>query len=296
MILKKENQIFSVEKIVKKNVFSESKNGNIFVHMFVHKKNCVPLPFAVSSLQPDVLEQNLYVSPRGSYGFRGNVNLTYLKFPINGKFQYVKYSGGVLLPMYDYSYECIATAIAKSRRYIHPDQLQEIREKGNFDLEYEGDFYQFVKFPVIPIEYEFRFFSYENLMRILIELRPFFSTETPYDYFKNTLNDVKFFLKIKPDQLKKTDQQCIYYYQLDVAESTKKILKRILHTDTDNKYYISKPDEYGYISCEEEEIYLRTNKEIANTDTILVRIPREIILESLSSMGLYSFEDEYIPV
>ena len=44
MILKKgDNNYFSVEKIQKKVVFSERKDGTIMVHMFLREKNAIPL-------------------------------------------------------------------------------------------------------------------------------------------------------------------------------------------------------------------------------------------------------------
>jgi hypothetical protein len=296
MILKRGKEYFSIERLAKRNLFSETKSGSVFVHMFVYEKNCVPL-LADEHLKPDVVEQNLYVSPRGNFGFRNIVDVTYLKYPIQGKFEYSEYSGGLLAAINDSQYKCVAKAIAKSRRYIKDYQLEEIRRNGNFDVEFEESFYLFIKFPVVnDIEYEFRFFDYDHLIRILIELRkPVFSNETNYDYLKNVLNNVRFFIKV--DQLKqfnKTDQQ--FYYKIDnTVTSTKKILKKIL-LNFDNKYYIS--NEYGYISCKEEEIYLRINREIKDKDIILIEIPREVILESLESLGLFSFqdEDEYIPV
>jgi len=173
MILKKGDNYFSVEKIQKKVVFSERKDGTIMVHMFLREKNAIPLTNLFTDENITIFKEiSLRVSPQGNFGFRRLVSAReIIGIAIEGKFE-LRLIYNEFVPLLDSQYRVIADKVATSRRYIVEEQLEEIRRYGSYNVEFEMGKYYFLRaINVDDIVFEFRIYKLQTLERILKILR-----------------------------------------------------------------------------------------------------------------------------
>lgn len=247
MIIKKGDRFFSVEKIMKKNVFSDSRKGNIFLHSKLVYCNCVLLP-KVKGVQ-DVEEVTLCVSERGAFDFRSS-GCDFLNIPIQGDF-ILDLEKGQFNRLLDHSYHVLASIHERSRRRIKTWQLDEIRRNSDYDIEFEDDFYHFLKLAECQIEYINEFHLYDL---------------TKLELLKDILKDFDiFYLKIPTDSIESVGRgqaKCgirfqIYKTHSQLAEILKKKLDCITvvaYNGTEYKVkYISSILEEGYIGVEIED-------------------------------------------
>jgi len=171
---KGDNNYFSVEKIQKKVVFSERKDGTIMVHMFLREKNAIPLTNDLFTDENITIfkEKSLWVSPQGNFGFRRLVSAReIIGIAIEGKFE-LRLIYNEFVPLLDSQYRVIADKVATSRRYIVEEQLEEIRRYGSYNVEFEMGKYYFLRaINVDDIVFEFRIYKLQTLERILKILR-----------------------------------------------------------------------------------------------------------------------------
>jgi hypothetical protein len=227
MILKKRDNYFSVEKIQKKVVFSERKNGTIMVHMFLREKNAIPLTNDLFTDENITIfkEKSLWVSPQGAFGFRriGSIGSggarEIIGIAIEGKFE-LRLKNNELIPVMDSQYKVIAEKISSSRRYISEEQIREIRKWGDYNVEFESDRYWVIKtVSVHTINFEFRIYKIENLRKILEFLS--------YDFDSYTLANSIVYFKTK---VRKSEVKSEYYhlYEISLDENNENELKNIV--------------------------------------------------------------------
>jgi len=222
MILKKGDNYFSVEKIQKKVVFSERKDGTIMVHMFLREKNAIPLTNDLFTDENITIfkEISLRVSPQGNFGFRRLVSAReIIGIAIEGKFE-LRLKNNELIPVMDSQYKVIAEKISSSRRYISEEQIREIRKWGDYNVEFESDRYWVIKtVSVHTINFEFRIYKIENLRKILEFLS--------YDFDSYTLANSIVYFKTK---VRKSEVKSEYYhlYEISLDENNENELKNIV--------------------------------------------------------------------
>jgi len=314
MIIRKQNNYYSVSGVLKKNIFSESRKGNLFLHSRLIYINPILLNDCSRDNINVIKERELYVSSKGALDFR-RVNVSFFKIPIEGDF--IITDTGSIISLYARYYKVLASIVELSERYISKNQLNEVRENSNYDIEFEEDlFYAFIKVANCQIEQrnEFRFYSVEPLKNLK-------------KFIENTKN--RFFLKVPIDSLKKIGTfkaQCgttVIVYRAEVPPDNMSLLEGAFHAarqgtvrnaewgattgifietmntfDTDLKYkadYVSvkiktsksKTKIGGYIckngdkNGDEELFYFAFTASIDNEKEILVEIPQEIIANHL---------------
>jgi|GEM_PF-7098553 len=310
MIIRKQDNYYSVLGVLKRNVFSESKRGNLFLHSRLIYINPILLNDCSHN---DFKEREFFVSSQRALDFR-YVGKDFFKIPIEGDF--IITNRGNVISLYARYYNVLVSTVELSDRYIPETQLNEVRENSNYDIEFEEDhFYAFIKVANCSIEQrnEFRFYSVEHLKNLK-------------RFIENAKN--RFFLKVPIDSLKKIGTfkaQCgttVTVYRAEVTPDNMSLLEETFCSaqqgtvrnaewgattgifidtntfDTDLKYkadYVSvkikalKSESKskskigkGYI-CKngDGEIYFafRADKEIEKE--ILVEIPQEIIVNRL---------------
>ena len=187
MLIKKNDVIYSVEKIVRKNIYSESQKGNLFLHSrFIYVN---PVRLDTDNVYSDVIiEKTFYVSPRRAFDIRYTGRIGFDKAPVEGNF-ILKNEVHLFC---DSNFKVLSDIIEKSKRDITTQQLEEIRTLGNYNIEFENENYWFIKLSNCPIEQrnEFRFFNIDTLKKF----REFVIMFKPVD---------RFFLKIPLKNIKK---------------------------------------------------------------------------------------------
>jgi len=247
MIIKRDGRFYSVEKIVKRNIFSDSRAGNVFLHSRLIYYNPVLLTRFEGT--PDLEDVHLCVSERGAFDFR-YLQRNFLEIPIQGDF-ILDLEKGQFNRLLDHSYDVLASTHERSRRRIEKWQLDEIRRNSDYDIEFEDDFYHFLKLAECQIEYINEFHLYDL---------------TKLELLKDILKDFDiFYLKIPTDSIESVGRgqaKCgirfqIYKTHSQLAEILKKKLDCITvvaYNGTEYKVkYISSILEEGYIGVEIED-------------------------------------------
>jgi len=292
-MLIKRDHIFSVERIEKKNIFSETQSGRIYLHSKLIYKNPIQLYGEIGEKEY-IYVSNIYVSKSGSYGFRDSKwDVDFVTAPIAGKFII---SNRRACPIEGY-YEILAEKKNNSRRYITNSQLEEIRKYGNYDLEIEQDMYIFVKlFKEISIKNEIRFYNFKVLYQLPITL---------------PVADTKFFLKIPITNIRKvaTTGCGINVYKIIETGKNAELLEEIIKEKTikevvlkdDNKHRKAIYDLAAATikkDNKKEDIYINVGSEVVESEvesnfylgssidlsegTIMIEVKQEDILKVLS--------------
>jgi hypothetical protein len=186
MIIKDErNNYYSVKKIIKKCIFSETQKGVFYLHSRIIYDN--PIFLNQADDYNVVKEKTLYVSPKGALNFRSN-NIDFFNIPIEGDF--IITDNGSVASLFARYYKVLANRVELSERYISDSQLDEIRRNSSYDVEFEEKFfYVFIETANCPMEMkkEFRVYKVENIKKVK----------------KFIKNGDRFFLKVPIDSLKK---------------------------------------------------------------------------------------------
>jgi len=183
MIIKKGHKFYSVERISKKNVFSDSRAGNVFLHSRLIYCNPIRL---IDCKEKFLQEVPLAVSNRGALDFRRiDPHINFMYAPIEGDFIL---KDGKFEHLLGHLYRVLASDHEKSKRNISWVQLEEIRKNSNYQMEFEDDYYyRFLKLADCQIEYrnEFRFYNLTKLKLFLSHFKDtFITTELNPVYFK----------------------------------------------------------------------------------------------------------------
>jgi len=164
MIIKQSDKFFSTEKIIKINIFSDSRAGNVFLH----SRLVYPNPVLIDCCKEKFLQEvPLGVSERGALNFRRiGPQVNFLYAPIEGDFVL---KDGKFEHLLGHLYRVLASDHEKSKRNISWGQLEEIRKNSNYQMKFEDDYYyRFLKLADCELEYRnsCHFYDFERLKMI----------------------------------------------------------------------------------------------------------------------------------